>query len=117
MRISDWSSDVCSSDLREGRVEAQAAREIRKNVPIKAGAAPYRHERAACPQSGPQEGALVHEGKILTFIHRGGGQAIMGVPIGLVEIQVERNEEVRSEERSVGKECVSTGRSRWSPYH
>src|SRR3546814_15649436 len=24
---------------------------------------------------------------------------------------------VRSEERSVGKECVSTGRSRWSPYH
>src|SRR3546814_7511913 len=23
----------------------------------------------------------------------------------------------RSEERSVGKECVSTGRSRWSPYH
>src|SRR3546814_16984284 len=24
---------------------------------------------------------------------------------------------VRSEERRVGKECVSTGRSRWSPYH
>src|SRR3546814_17923200 len=24
---------------------------------------------------------------------------------------------VRSEERSVGKECVSTCRSRWSPYH
>src|SRR3546814_8493848 len=23
----------------------------------------------------------------------------------------------RSEERRVGKECVSTGRSRWSPYH
>src|SRR3546814_13657407 len=26
-------------------------------------------------------------------------------------------EEVRSEERRVGKECVSTCRSRWSPYH
>src|SRR3546814_17990248 len=26
-------------------------------------------------------------------------------------------ERVRSEERSVGKECVSTCRSRWSPYH
>ena len=25
--------------------------------------------------------------------------------------------EVRSEERRVGKECVSTCRSRWSPYH
>src|SRR3546814_18750198 len=24
---------------------------------------------------------------------------------------------LRSEERRVGKECVSTGRSRWSPYH
>src|SRR3546814_3119580 len=23
----------------------------------------------------------------------------------------------RSEERRVGKECVSTGRTRWSPYH
>ena len=26
-------------------------------------------------------------------------------------------EEPRSEERRVGKECVSTGRSRWAPYH
>src|SRR3546814_20435539 len=25
--------------------------------------------------------------------------------------------ELRSEERRVGNECVSTGRSRWSPYH
>src|SRR3546814_17270087 len=24
---------------------------------------------------------------------------------------------IRSEERRVGKECVSTGRSRWAPYH
>src|SRR3546814_13646693 len=28
-----------------------------------------------------------------------------------------RRETVRSEERRVGQECVSTGRSRWSPYH
>src|SRR3546814_15395987 len=27
------------------------------------------------------------------------------------------NTSIRSEERSVGKECVSTCRSRWSPYH
>src|SRR3546814_20273075 len=26
-------------------------------------------------------------------------------------------ERLRSEARRVGKECVSTGRSRWSPYH
>ena len=29
----------------------------------------------------------------------------------------DRNVEERSEERRVGKECVSTCRSRWSPYH
>src|SRR3546814_14851644 len=29
----------------------------------------------------------------------------------------EASEQFRSEERRVGKECVSTGRSRWSPYH
>src|SRR3546814_20572900 len=29
----------------------------------------------------------------------------------------ERRSQFRSEERSVGKECVRTGRSRWSPYH
>src|SRR3546814_19670582 len=27
------------------------------------------------------------------------------------------DDELRSEERRVGKECVSTCRSRWSPYH
>src|SRR3546814_20598149 len=30
---------------------------------------------------------------------------------------VSSKEQKRSEERRVGKECVSTGRSRWSPYH
>src|SRR3546814_12712317 len=30
---------------------------------------------------------------------------------------VARHRQQRSEERRVGKECVSTGRSRWSPYH
>src|SRR3546814_18571141 len=31
--------------------------------------------------------------------------------------QVQRRTHRRSEERRVGKECVSTCRSRWSPYH
>src|SRR3546814_13231590 len=30
---------------------------------------------------------------------------------------VDSNREIRSEERRVGKECVSTCRSRWAPYH
>src|SRR3546814_11577055 len=61
MRISDWSSDVCSSDL-----STCARRDARRQA---------RGRR------------LRHPGRM------------------------------RSEERRVGKECVSTCRSRWSPYH
>src|SRR3546814_12117079 len=43
------------------------------------------------------------------------GQA---APTGATETEAETEEVVqRSEERRVGKECVSTCRSRWSPYH
>src|SRR3546814_16504440 len=41
--------------------------------------------------------------------------APLGDLIGQVKREVER--ELRSEERRVGKECVSTCRSRWSPFH
>src|SRR3546814_4800460 len=37
------------------------------------------------------------------------------VPIGSMLVEIEMDE--RSEERRVGKECVSTCRSRWSAYH
>src|SRR3546814_13925046 len=72
MRISDWSSDVCSSDLR-----GLAA--------------------AGRPQPA-DEGAVRHRERHV--VDRG-----------------ERAELLRSEERRVGKACVSTCRSRWSPYH
>src|SRR3546814_3266729 len=61
VRISDWSSDVCSSDLDATPVAAYPAQRS-------------RHGAADRPAA-------------------------------------------RSEERRVGKECVSTCRSRWSPYH
>src|SRR3546814_5868212 len=72
MRISDWSSDVCSSDLcqfpRAGAISAPYGR-----------SAPSRFARQATAAPG--------------------------------------GDTPRSEERRVGKECVSTCRSRWSPYH
>src|SRR3546814_20442438 len=37
--------------------------------------------------------------------------------IGLWPVFVDSEQIMRSEERRVGKECVSTCRSRWSPYH
>src|SRR3546814_4604393 len=77
MRISDWSSDVCSSDLAR---DAAGGRRVRHQDHVPAG---QRDERG-------QGGALV---AALLLVH------------------------LRSEERRVGKECVSTCRSRWSPYH
>src|SRR3546814_3957594 len=68
MRISDWSSDVCSSDLFlcfQPQKYPKVSKAARHNF----------HAHTFLPQS------------------------------------------ERSEERRVGKECVSTCRSRWSPYH
>src|SRR3546814_3621589 len=81
LRISDWSSDVCSSDLPQRqapeRVVLVAARLLERGGE---GIVVAEHRR--------QVGAERHP--------RGAGQG-------------------RSEERRVGKECVSTCRSRWSP--
>src|SRR3546814_18478073 len=84
MRISDWSSDVCSSDL-----SMAVARP-----------APYS---PLCPLNGCAE-ALMTEEPLVLF------------DVWLAEAsETESND--RSEERRVGKECVSTCRYRWSPYH
>src|SRR3546814_17282531 len=98
MRISDWSSDVCSSDL-------------------------YQCTARAC--EGP--GALwwTADGARIGFIHREGWaddetaiyewtpgkelpSRLFSTPDLLLDYQP------RSEERRVGKECISTCRSRWS---
>src|SRR3546814_12175943 len=80
MRISDWSSDVCSSDL-DFPVIAEGDLPVSFELP-----APARPLTRAL--SSREHG-------------RGDGGRTSG----------------RSEERRVGKECVSTCRSRWSPYH
>src|SRR3546814_3871863 len=70
MRISDWSSDVCSSDLM--KVPIATAQVAAKCRPL---------------------------------------------PTLLMPNSMTPRKPARSEERRVGKECVSTCRSRWSPYH
>src|SRR3546814_3062271 len=79
MRISDWSSDVCSSDLESTKAGEIAA--------LALGA-----------------GVIVPDDLPRLFKLRGSRQT-NETPID------------RSEERRVGKECVSTCRSRWSPDH
>src|SRR3546814_3882897 len=96
MRISDWSSDVCSSDLSvaNGSLSWSATWVPHAGCLSGEGAAPgVRHEPAleAEPVGQPEsDGCLVSRSAVF---------------------------DQRSEDRRVGKECVSTFRSRWSPYH
>src|SRR3546814_11550520 len=89
MRISDWSSDVCSSDLlRFGGRETMETR-------IFGRLTAWQNWIFNRPNAAGEKGALKLYGK--------GEQA-----------SFDWN---RSEERRVGKECVSKCRCRWSPYH
>src|SRR3546814_16645167 len=92
MRISDWSSDVCSSDLDQ-RFERQI--DPRRDDPAQIGAV----------------GADMVEG-------RRGAEADDELVLARLD-RLRRNgvARARSEERRVGKECVSTCSSQWSPYH
>src|SRR3546814_11528844 len=100
MRISDWSSAVCSSDLR-GHAEARrrlsgSARRHQRRPPL-LGA----HGGHGCIEEGFVAGVVLAE----RANDQGGGH---GAPSGRGG---------RTEERRVGKECVSTGRSRWLAEH
>src|SRR3546814_20772076 len=101
MRISDWSSDVCSSDLlviasepsafctSQAQPEPKVPTAVSVNCFLKSSTPPNCLTKAS-----------------VNFLH--------GAPcFGVRQFQ----KKLRSEERRVGKECVSTCRSRWSPYH
>src|SRR3546814_17669900 len=100
MRISDWSSDVCSSDLHafghEPFLPAPYAR---------LGFARRHHDRLGPP---PERTDLV--------IICGNGAAKRERADPLIAWE-QPPSEYRSEERRVGKECVSTCRARCSQYH
>src|SRR3546814_12838897 len=117
MRISDWSSDVCSSDLRTIIVElvtgpATVGAVIEFGIIGFALLCQERLEAGAFPQA---IGCAVgdHQPALTIGQHKIGDRAAHD--IAQCEAILER--QARSEERRVGKECVSTCRSRWSPYH
>src|SRR3546814_11351258 len=106
MRISDWSSDVCSSDLRI--FEALWAK-----VRIQWKSYGSRQWRRCCWAIclAPFPLACCWRKQQGSGICARSGRATSALPTCFA--QAKR----RSEERRVGKECVSTCRSGWSPYH
>src|SRR3546814_15079493 len=102
MRISDWSSDVCSSDL----VEILAVEEIiDENEGIGRVGARVETDRRSGPVSGKLALDLVME-RPRSIAHPEHQRAA-----GFASDDIG----VRSAERRIGQECVSTCRSRWAP--
>src|SRR3546814_20713285 len=106
MRISDWSSDVCSSDLDADK-PAFASAVIIAKLAKDAGVADSDGFIAFCNTG--------HLASIAWF----GLSEVEGLPnVRLYDGSMsDWTSDPRSEERRVGKEGVRTCRSRWSPYH
>src|SRR3546814_16976929 len=102
MRISDWSSDVCSSDLLVRRNSDIMHHISNLYLPCRGRTEPFsqltinaaRAIRLSRPGKGADSGELTEQ----------------------FRPRRRANEAFRSEERRLGKECVSTCSSRWSPY-
>src|SRR3546814_11226814 len=105
MRISDWSSDVCSSDLRHGGANARLDQVVDLGDDI--GIFRIIGRKVRRDIDGVRAAALKQGRTACEMIDQNAErQRLQLLPVG-----------ARSEERRVGKECVSTCRSRWSPYH
>src|SRR3546814_19062467 len=111
MRISDWSSDVCSSDLvcTFWYIDALAA----------VGRRAEARELFETMLAARNPLGLLSEDMATGTRELWGNFPQTYSMVGLISsaMKLSKTWEERSEERRVGKECVSTCRSRWSPYH
>src|SRR3546814_19955561 len=103
MRISDWSSDVCSSDLAKEKLGFEKV--------ILAG------------WSGGGSLSMFYQSQAekpwITATPAGDAVDVVGAKLpkadAVLQLAAHVSRAIRSEERRVGKECVSTCRSRWWP--
>src|SRR3546814_16279631 len=95
MRISDWSSDVCSSDLHETGIRPHMFRQVGEKSDDVMLHLPF-----------DLVDALHLEGALFPSLFR-----------DALRHHADLLPRLRSEARRVGKECVSTCRSRWSHIH
>src|SRR3546814_11112242 len=113
MRISDWSSDVCSSDLGTGKNMIQMQTTL--NVADNTGA-----RRIMCIKVlGGSKRRYAAIGDIIKVSVKDAaprGRVKKGEIYNAVVVRTAKGVR-RSEERRGGKEGVSTCRSRWGPYH
>src|SRR3546814_16636460 len=100
MRISDWSSDVCSSDLQVGIARAEPYEPCIDGKEQRTDAVSAQRLWQAAEQVDEEESPEREDDDVGQNHHADGDR----VP-------------ARSEERRVGKEWVSTYRSRWSRDH
>src|SRR3546814_14958762 len=126
MRISDWSSDVCSSDLAAGIISMQGSGEPGQNIAdfwIR-GIGTFGANASALVLIDGLEGDLntIDPADVESFsiLKDASATAVYGVrgANGVVLVTTKRGtvERVqitaRSQERRVGKECVGAGRTR-----
>src|SRR3546814_12698106 len=113
MRISDWSSDVCSSDLAAAERTVATAAVNALNAYLTGLTPAWNDTTTDTPADAPTITSLWGTAAQAVAALQAAIQGLAG-PAGTPGTD---GVDGRSEERRVGKECVSTCRSRWSPYH
>src|SRR3546814_14437929 len=102
MRISDWSSDVCSSDL--GQDHDNTLRFLKRLMQF----------TGPLTAKGVEDTTFYIYNPLISHDEVGDSPAPLGMTVQRFHEKMSARQ-VRSEERRVGKECVITCRYRWSP--
>src|SRR3546814_15919057 len=115
MRISDWSSDVCSSDLISGEDANDDATQASAGHVVGDYAPHLKADGLAGARIGVVRDLMGYQPDVDAAMEKAiATMQAAGATVVDADITTLND---KSEERRVGKECVMTCRFRWSPYH